>query len=329
MKYVAFAGFRHSHIFQLVDEIRAFEGAEIVGAWEEDPVVRNEHRDKFPEGFYESYEQLLSDERVDIVAIGDYYGIRGQRAIQALKAGKHVLCDKPVCTKLEELNEISALHEQTGLSVGCMLTLRDDPALKTAERLIREGQLGDIHAVTFTGQHPLNYGIRPMWYFEEGKHGGVFNDIAIHGIDAVKMMTGLSYDKTIAARQWNAFSKEKPEFLDCAQLMGTLENAAGLIADVSYAAPGKSAFQLPSYWRFTIWGEKGFIECKAGEVFILAAIGNDEKARRIEADQLKDTYLTRFLEELDHPENDFETQNVLDSTKRVLGIQAFSDGMNK
>ena len=108
---------------------------------------------------------------------------------------------------------------------------------QSAERLVRSGELGEIHAVNFTGQHPLNYGTRPLWYFDRRLHGGTFNDLAIHGLDAVSMITGLSYARTLCARQYNAFAREEPSFPDCAQLMGEYENGAGLIADVSYSAP--------------------------------------------------------------------------------------------
>ena len=325
MKYVAFAGLRHDHIFSLVNEIRQNSEFAITGAWEENEEVRARHADKFPEGFYDSFEALLADDRVDIVAIGDYYGVRGQRAIAALKAGKHVMSDKPLCTKIEELDEIASLHKKTGLKVGCMLSLRQDAGLRLAEKYIKEGKLGKIHTVCFTGQHPLNYGKRPMWYFEEGKHGGVFNDIAIHGIDAVTMMTGLDYGKTIAARQWNAFAKEQPHFKDCAQLMGTLENGAGVIVDVSYSAPAPSGFGLPVYWRFSIAGENGFIEVKAGNGFIDMALAGDEQMTRVEAQPVEGGYFTAFLSEIENGEGDAETKNVLNSTRRVLEIQAFAD----
>ena len=233
MTNIAFCGLRHGHIFSLYDLAKANPEVRVVGAWEEDEAARAQAMEKIAEPFYGSYEQLLADPRVEIVAVGDYYGVRGQRIIQALRAGRHVLSDKPLCTRLSELDEIERLCREKGLYVGCMLDLRYDPALRLAARLVRSGELGEIHAVNFTGQHPLNYGTRPMWYFEPGKHGGTFNDLAIHGLDAVRFITGLDYRRTLYARQYNAFAREQPDFPDCAQLMGEYENGAGLVADVS------------------------------------------------------------------------------------------------
>ena len=103
---IAFAGFRHDHIVSLYNEAKAHPELTVVGAWEEVPEFAEEAKKVFEEPFYESYEALLADPSVDIVAIGDYYGIRGARVLQALRAGKAVITDKPLCTSLEELDEI-------------------------------------------------------------------------------------------------------------------------------------------------------------------------------------------------------------------------------
>ena len=117
MMKIAFAGFRHGHIYALYNEVMNCPDIEFAGAWEENEQAAQEAREKFTEPFYDSFEALLADPQVDAVAIGDYYGIRGQRVIQALKAGKHVICDKPVCTSLEELDEIEKLSKETGKKV--------------------------------------------------------------------------------------------------------------------------------------------------------------------------------------------------------------------
>lgn len=223
---ITFAGLRHSHIFSLADMARKNPQIAITGAWEEEPESARAGRERFSEPFYESYEALLADPAVDIVAMGDYYGIRGRRIIQALNAGKHVIADKPVCTRLAELDEIAALTSKNGLKLGCMLDLRYDPALRLAREIIRGGTLGRIRTLAFTGQHPLNWGSRPMWYFENGRHGGVFNDIAIHGLDAVEFITGAPYTRTICAHgNGTLLPKTRPIFATAPSSWASLKTA--------------------------------------------------------------------------------------------------------
>ena len=173
---IAFAGFRHPHILSLYRDACKAPNVEIVGCFESDAEVRASlaHEDKIV-CTYPTYESLLTDARVDAVAVGDSYGMRGSRIIQALQHGKHVLCDKPICTKIEELNEIERLCAETGLRVCCMLDLRYLPQADNARGILRSGQLGKIHSVFFSGQHPLNADTRPAWYFEAGKHCGTIN----------------------------------------------------------------------------------------------------------------------------------------------------------
>ncbi len=227
---------------------------------------------------------------------------------------------------MEELEEIEHLAGEKKLAVGCMLDLRFDPALRLARNLVRSGELGEIHAINFTGQHPLNYGTRPSWYFDRRLHGGTFNDLAIHGLDAVSMITGLSYARTLCARQYNAFAREEPSFPDCAQLMGEYENGAGLIADVSYSAPAPAAFRLPSYWRFSFWGEKGMIECALGaEKLLLAQAGRNE-LRLLTAPAVKENCLTELIRQIRGENTVFPQWMLFDSTRTALEIQRRAEG---
>ena len=68
---IAFAGLRHAHILALYDAARKHGGIDVIGAWEEDEKARNDARTVVDVPFFDSYEALLNDGRVDAVAIGD------------------------------------------------------------------------------------------------------------------------------------------------------------------------------------------------------------------------------------------------------------------
>ena len=326
MPGIGFMGLKHPHVFDLIRLSKANADTFITGAFEPDPAYARKAEGEF-ERFYGSCEELLCDPAVQIVAIGDAYGSRGREAILALRHGKHVLTDKPLCTRREELREIERLSRENGLSVGCMLDLRYDPALRLAAKLVSEGRLGEIHAVNFTGQHPLNYGTRAEWYFEGDSHGGTFNDLIIHGVDAVSYITGLKKLTVLHARNWNAFAKEEPAFRDCAQLLGSYENGAGLIADVSYSAPSVSAFRLPSYWRFSFWGEKGMLECALGSHQLLFA-ESGKPAAIISADPVKENCLTDLIGMMRGERTYFPQELLFESTETALNIQECADQIN-
>ena len=176
---LAFAGFRHSHIIGLYNTAKNSADVVITGCFEEDENALENAKKNGIEFTYNSYNEILNDVNVDAVAIGDYYGKRGSMIIEALKAGKHIICDKPLCTSLSELAEIEKLTKEKNLKVSCMLDLRYLPQIPKVIDLINNGEIGEVATISFTGQHHLDYGNRPGWYFEEGKHGGTINDISI------------------------------------------------------------------------------------------------------------------------------------------------------
>ena len=90
---IAFAGFRHSHIYALYELAKNNRHYDIAGAYESDKkaIAQAEQNGVFIN--YDSFESLLSDTKVEIVALGGCFGERGKMAIESLKAGKHVIAD--------------------------------------------------------------------------------------------------------------------------------------------------------------------------------------------------------------------------------------------
>ena len=323
---IAFAGLRHGHIFALYEMAKNNPLYEIVGAFEDHPDYIAAAEKQGVNVCYKTLDELMADKSVEAVAIGSCFGDRGSVAIASLKAGKHVICDKPLCTSLDELYEIKSLSEANGLFVSCMYTMRFESNMVAVRDLIKSGELGEIVNVYFGGQHPLQYGRRPSWYYEDGKHGGVFNDIAIHGIDLLSFWFDGSIDKIEAARSWNKYASNEPAFKDCGQCMLTLNNGAGVIADVSYAIPDGVEFGLPYYWQFYVWGTKGSIAFAVNDKNIKYYLKGDGEPKTLEIKPVKDDYLTDFYNYVNGKADVALTMaEVFKSTENTLKIQVFAD----
>jgi predicted dehydrogenase len=260
------------------------------------------------------------------LATGDYYGRRGSVLLEALKRGKHVISDKPVCTSLDELDRIEELSKNKHLAVGCQLDQRSSGIMVALRRVIRAGEIGEIHAISFGGQHPLNYGTRPGWYFEKGKHGGTINDIAVHAINTIPWLTGLRFVRIDAARNWNARLKEIPHFKDAAQIMLTMDNGCGVLGDVSYLLPDSFGYGHPFYWRFTFWGANGVIEALKDGATIYR---NGEKEPRVlqPDEKSNESYLESFLRDVQGKSlpDDLATAEVIKSARNALLAQQAAD----
>ena len=322
---IAFAGFRHGHIMELYRHAGQHGDLEVVAACEEDGPTRSELQAAGQVQItHQSVDQLLDDVDFDILAIGDCFGRRGELAIRALAQGRHVIADKPLCTRMGEVLEIERLARAQQRRVGCMLNMRDSGQVLALRQLVQAGALGEVHAIAFSGQHPLMPETRPGWYFEPGLHGGTITDIGIHAIDALPWITGLEWQTVNAARSWNAFVPAYPHFEDAAQMMLTLDNGCGVLGDVSYHAPDAMGYRAPQYWRMTFWGRDGVAEVSVASDEVLLIGRHDREPQHLPLPVGRPAgYLEDFLSDLagHAPAGGLDTNAVLDATRKAIRIQ--------
>lgn len=324
---LAFMGIRHYHILDLHRLAQQTDGVEIAAACEEDAAARKALPDTV-KVTHDSYRKMLEETPCDAIAVGDHYGKRGRIIIEALRRGKHVISDKPICTDMAELDEIENLAREKKLSVGCQLDMVYSPNIRAVRELIVGGRLGAVHQVAIGGQHPLNYGVRPMWYFEPGKHGGTINDIAIHAFHMLPWMTGRKIDTCIAARTWNAFATQAPHFPDSAQMMLTLDGGCGVMIDVSYAMPASHGYGLPQYWRSTWFGSKGIAETSSTMDHVAFYEEGRKQAEIIKPTKVEgDNYLLAFLSEVQGGPvaTPMRTRDILAASRVSLKVQQAAD----
>ena len=292
----AFAGFRHAHILDLHAGVSERGDTEVVACCEQEAATRAALSVTIT---HTDFATMLREVECDVIAIGDYYSRRGALVIAALEAGRHVLSDKPLCTSLDEQAAIERLAAERGLLVGLQLDSRDYAAFRTLREIVTKGEIGEVCTIRIDGQHPLLPGTRPAWYFEPGKHGGTINDIGIHAFDFVPWLTGLNWRAIDAARTWNGKARDFPHFHDCAQIMATLENGAGVLADFSYLAPDRLGYKLPHYWHVLIHGTNGLAEAhlQAEHVTVITDTSAIPEIRPI-VERRTRGYLDDFLLEL-------------------------------
>ncbi len=309
----------------LYNDLKSNPLFEISGAFEADEKTRKAAEEKGVEfSNLNSFDEFLKNTDADVVAVGSHYAARGRVIIEALKAGKHIIADKPLCTKAEELDKIRKIANEKNLAVCILLSLRKNKSLLGALNAVESGMLGKINNIIFEGEHPLNYGKRASWYFEKGKHGGTINDIAVHGIDLVRIFTHSDVEKVIGAREWNFFAKENPDFPDSAQFMIKMKSGAGVIADVSYSAPNEYGYSHPSYWHFRIFGENGMIDVREGSDEITFYPSSGEIIRLNPVEPEKDL-ITEFAEIIKSNSIKEYNKEMFDSTEQTLMIQKYSD----
>jgi predicted dehydrogenase len=90
------------------------------------------------------YRELIARDDISVIGVYSPDHLHAEHAIAALKAGKHVICTKPMCTSVEDAAEMVGLVDQTGLKFLVGQTMRFDPEFSNAKRLYDDGDLGEI-----------------------------------------------------------------------------------------------------------------------------------------------------------------------------------------
>jgi predicted dehydrogenase len=322
---IAFAGFRHVHMLQFYALAGRRADVEIVAAAEDERGAAEAAAAHGVRLTHPTVGALLDDAPAyDVLAIGETFDRRGALALRGLAAGKHLIIDKPPCIRLDELARIEAGARAKSLRVGCLLDLRDSGPIRGLRREVRAGTVGRVHTVVFMGQHPLLFGARPAWYFEPGRHGGTINDIAIHALNGLPWLLGSPVAEIVAARTWNERLREHPDFEVGAQLMVRLADGTGCIGDVSYLAPDSQGYTVPTYWRFTLSGERGTLEAASTSQEVMVWKDGETRGAALPAEPAREGgVLDDFVAELEGRPGDAEltTEGVFASARAALLAQ--------
>ena len=195
---------------------------------------------------YATVEELLADDCIDVVHVCTPNITHAPVSIAAMRAGKHVLCEKPIADTLEAAREMIRVHRETGklLSISYQNRFRhDSQAIKQA---CESGMLGEIY---YAKAHATRRRRAPTWgnFLSAGKSGGPMLDIGVHAIDLalwfmnnyeVESVTGSVFYKLADKPEGNVFGRWDPENFnveDSAMGFVRMRNGATLLIEASYA----------------------------------------------------------------------------------------------
>lgn len=139
---------------------------------------------------YSDYKELANDPDLDWVFIGSWNCFHKEQAIEALQAGKHVFCEKPLATTLEDCLAIRDAWQRSGRVFFIGFTLRFSPLYTRIKRLLDEGAIGDIVSFEFNETLDFNHGgyIHRDWRRRTEYAGTHLLEKCCHDIDLAHWM---------------------------------------------------------------------------------------------------------------------------------------------
>ncbi len=153
---------------------------------------------------YSSYQDLLADKEIDAVSVCTANTSHAEITIAALKAGKHVLCEKPMATTLEECEAMVKEAKVSGKFLMIGQNQRLAKAHVKAKELLASGLIGDIvtFRTTFGHPGPETWSVDPgknTWFFDKNRAAmGAMADLGIHKTDLIHYLTGQTIIETTA-----------------------------------------------------------------------------------------------------------------------------------
>ena len=153
---------------------------------------------------YATAEELIADPNIDAVSVCAANYAHAELTIKALKAGKHVLCEKPMAVTIEECEEMVKAAKESGKYLMIAHNQRLAKAHVCAKQLIDDGLIGDIVSFRTTFGHggPETWSINPgknTWFFDKSKAAmGVMADLGVHKTDLIHFLTGQRVIRTTA-----------------------------------------------------------------------------------------------------------------------------------
>ena len=166
-------------------KMQSVYGIKLAGVYDIDP-ARNELARSRGIRAYASREELLADPSIDLVTIATPNDVHKEIAIAALKAGKNVICEKPVAMNSAELDEMIAASEKYGKLFTVHQNRRWDEDFRTIRKICESGDLGRVFRIE--SRVHGSRGIPEGWREEKEHGGGMILDWGVHLIDQMLTM---------------------------------------------------------------------------------------------------------------------------------------------
>ena len=191
------------------------------------PEIAEDFKERFSfEKACTDYMDIINDPEIDIVCVCTPNDSHAEISIAALKAGKHVICEKPIAAKTEDAKAMAEAAEEAakkGIVSMCGYQYRRVPAIDEAKKIIESGRLGEI--TNIRTQYLQSWSADPRsplsWRFvKETAGAGTLGDIFTHALDIAQYLAG---NVTDVVSMVKTYIKERPVQEGGVDLLGTVK----------------------------------------------------------------------------------------------------------
>ncbi len=236
---------------------------------------------------YTDHKALLADPEVDVVYIASPVNFHKEQAIDAARAKKDILLEKPICLDLADCEEVLRVCKEEGVKIATGFLMRFHAINAKIRELVQSGKIGQVVScrAQFTCWYP---DIPGAWRQVKAlSGGGSLMDLGVHSIDLLQYIVGSKAKRVASFSRTNTF---KYEVEDQASVLMELENGAFATVEANFNVPDA----VPS--KLEIYGTAGSIvaygtlsQVEGGTIEVIAAdssAGYDAQQTRDEVKKL-------------------------------------------
>lgn len=162
---------------------------------------------------YDDWRKLVNSPDVEVIHICSPNNLHFEMAKEALSAGKHVVCEKPLTVELSQAKELVRLAEEKKLANAVNFNLRYYPLMRQLRTMVRDGGMGEVFAVHGSYlQDWLFFETDYNWRLEQGQSGKsrAVADIGSHWLDLIEFVTGNLITEVLADFRTFHKTRKKP-----------------------------------------------------------------------------------------------------------------------
>src|SRR5262245_44969514 len=175
----------HGHANIYCREMQHYPDVELVANWDENVERGRQAARNYGLQYRAEAEVVIQDPKVDAVVITTETNRHAEFVERAAAAGKHILCQKPMATTLEDCDRIIAAVENSGVKFSVAFQMRHDPVNQKIKALLAEGAVGRVAVVR--RRHSIGVLLNPefvhgptRWHLDPVANVGMFFDDATH-----------------------------------------------------------------------------------------------------------------------------------------------------
>lgn len=179
---IGIMSFAHIHATSYATAIKRIPGATLTAIYDTDEKRGQQAGEQYHVPFFKDIDLFLA-ENIDVVLVCSENALHKEMVIAAAKAKKHILCEKPIATNIDDAKEMIAVCEENDVHLSIAYPVRYSAPIRDLKEAIDAGSLGEIVAIRSTnrGQNPGG------WFVDERlAGGGAVLDHTVHMVDIMR-----------------------------------------------------------------------------------------------------------------------------------------------